>query len=130
MEFLPVASDHEALDYRQPRRQTAAMVVASPHSGSVYPAAFLAQTAVPLAALRRAEDAFVDELFSAAPSLGIPLLAAFDRARPIGIGSDKDGRVLEWDPAFAYAALQIGLVSRCVPGAAPIAAPGPTSATG
>jgi transposase len=40
---------------------------------------------------------------------GIPLLAAFDRARPIGIGSDKDGRVLEWDPAFAYAALQLGL---------------------
>ena len=63
MEFLPVASDHEALDYRQPQRQTAPMVVASPHSGSAYPPAFLAQTAVPLAALRRAEDAFVDELF-------------------------------------------------------------------
>ncbi|HVV52203.1 MAG TPA: hypothetical protein VHO06_21215 [Polyangia bacterium] len=40
---------------------------------------------------------------------GVPLLAAFDRARPIGVGSDKDGRVHEWDPAFAYAALQIGL---------------------
>jgi hypothetical protein len=40
---------------------------------------------------------------------GVPLLAAFDRARPIGIGSDKDGKVQEWDPAFAYAALQIGL---------------------
>lgn len=40
---------------------------------------------------------------------GVPLLAAFDRARPIGIGADRDGRVSEWDPAFAYAALQIGL---------------------
>ena len=29
-----------------------------------------------LAALRRAEDAFVDELFAAAPALGMPLLAA------------------------------------------------------
>ena len=76
MEFLPTASDHEALDYRPPERQTAPVVVASPHSGSVYPARFLAQTAVPLAALRRAEDAFVDELFSAAPALGMPLLAA------------------------------------------------------
>ena len=76
MEFSPVASAHEALDYRLPQRQTAPVVVASPHSGSVYPAAFLAQTAVPLAALRRAEDAFVDELFGAAPKLGIPLLAA------------------------------------------------------
>jgi N-formylglutamate amidohydrolase len=31
---------------------------------------------VPLAALRRAEDAFVDELFGAAPRLGMPLIAA------------------------------------------------------
>ncbi len=76
MEFLPAASAHEALDFRPPQRQTAPLVVASPHSGSVYPAAFLAQAAVPLAALRRAEDAFVDELFAAVPSLGIPLLAA------------------------------------------------------
>jgi transposase len=40
---------------------------------------------------------------------GVPLLAAFDRARPIGTGADRDGRVSEWDPAFAYAALQLGL---------------------
>ena len=76
MEFSPVASAHEALDHRLPRRQTAPLAVASPHSGAVYPAAFLAQTAVPLAALRRAEDAFVDDLFAAAPELGIPFLAA------------------------------------------------------
>ena len=31
---------------------------------------------MPLAALRRAEDAFVDELFAAAPALGMPFLAA------------------------------------------------------
>ncbi|SKA22508.1 N-formylglutamate amidohydrolase [Enhydrobacter aerosaccus] len=52
------------------------MVVASPHSGDSYPADFLKLAAVPLAALRRAEDAFVDELFGDAPGLGIPLLAA------------------------------------------------------
>ena len=52
------------------------VVVASPHSGSRYPGDFLKQTAVPLATLRRAEDAFVDELFAAAPELGMPLLAA------------------------------------------------------
>jgi hypothetical protein len=40
---------------------------------------------------------------------GVPLLAAFDRARPVGIRTDADGQVLEWDPAFAYASLQIGL---------------------
>ena len=76
MEFSSSAFVHEALDFRPPVRQTAPVVVASPHSGSVYPATFLAQAAVSLAALRRAEDAFVDELFAAAPTLGIPFLAA------------------------------------------------------
>jgi N-formylglutamate amidohydrolase len=75
MEFSPVI-DHEALDCRLPARQTAPVVVASPHSGSAYPALFLSQSAVPLTALRRAEDAFVDELFAAAPTLGMPFLAA------------------------------------------------------
>src|SRR5262249_27768805 len=75
MEFSAFCK-HEALDCRLPSRQTVPVVVASPHSGSVYPAPFLSQAAVPLTALRRAEDAFVDELFGAAPSLGMPLLAA------------------------------------------------------
>ena len=59
-----------------PTRQCLPVVVASPHSGDRYPAEFLKAAAVPLAALRRAEDAFVDELFAAAPALGMPLLAA------------------------------------------------------
>jgi N-formylglutamate amidohydrolase len=67
---------HESVDCRLPERQSVPLVVASPHSGSLYPVEFLAQAAVPLAALRRAEDAFVDELFAAAPDLGIPFLAA------------------------------------------------------
>ena len=40
---------------------------------------------------------------------GVPLLAAFDRPRPIGLRADGDGHVIEWDPAFAYTALQLGL---------------------
>jgi hypothetical protein len=40
---------------------------------------------------------------------GVPLLAAFDRARPIGLRADAAGQVIEWDPAFSYAALQLGL---------------------
>jgi N-formylglutamate amidohydrolase len=75
MEFSSITR-HEALDCRLPARQTAPVVVASPHSGSVYPPPFLSQTAVPLTALRRAEDAFVDDLFASAPALGMPFLAA------------------------------------------------------
>ena len=76
MTFPLLPTDHQAFLCRLPVRQAMPMVVASPHSGALYPSEFLAQTAVPLAALRRAEDAFVDELFAGAPGLGMPLVAA------------------------------------------------------
>jgi hypothetical protein len=40
---------------------------------------------------------------------GVPFLAAFDRAKPIASRTDSEGQVLEWDPAFAYAMVQIGV---------------------
>jgi N-formylglutamate deformylase len=50
------------------------VVFDSPHSGSVYPADF--GFAAPVEVMRRAEDAFVDELFASAPAHGAALLAA------------------------------------------------------
>lgn len=68
-------------DLLRPERQTSPLVLASPHSGRDYPEDFLASTRLDAVGIRRSEDAFVDELFAAAPSLGIPLLAArFPRA--------------------------------------------------
>ncbi len=52
------------------------VVLASPHSGDAYPADFLDQTHLPLAVLRRSEDAFVDRLFGLAARNGVPLLRA------------------------------------------------------
>jgi N-formylglutamate deformylase len=52
------------------------LVLASPHSGRDYPPAFLAQTRLQPAQLRRAEDAYVDELLSGAVAAGAPLIAA------------------------------------------------------
>ncbi len=52
------------------------LVLASPHSGRDYPPAFLAQTRLTMAQLRRAEDAFVEELAAGAAGLGVPLVAA------------------------------------------------------
>ena len=70
-----------AFDLARPARQTAPLVFASPHSGRDYSEDFLAATRLDAVALRRSEDAFVDELFAAAPDHGAPLLAArFPRA--------------------------------------------------
>jgi N-formylglutamate amidohydrolase len=72
------------------------LVVASPHSGSDYPADFLAASRLDPLALRRSEDSFVDELFAAAPSRGAPLLSArFPRAY-----LDVNREAWELDPAM------------------------------
>lgn len=40
---------------------------------------------------------------------GVPFLATFDRSKPIAPRTDADGQVLEWDSAFAYAMVQLGI---------------------
>lgn len=72
------------------------LVLASPHSGSDYPADLLAVSRLDPLALRQSEDSFVDELFAAAPRLGAPLLAAsFPRAY-----LDVNREAYELDPAM------------------------------
>ncbi len=85
----------------QPARQTAAVVLTSPHSGRRYDAAFLAQARLDAQSLRRSEDSFVEELFAAGPSLGVSLLAAeFPRA-----WCDANREPWELDPAMFADAL-------------------------
>ncbi|MFN3449026.1 MAG: N-formylglutamate amidohydrolase [Roseococcus sp.] len=75
---------HAALapfDLFRPAEARCPLVFTSPHSGRDYPAEFLDAARLDATALRRSEDAFVEELFAAAPRLGAPLLAArFPRA--------------------------------------------------
>ena len=52
------------------------VVVASPHSGRHYPAAFLQASVLDQAGVRSSEDAYMDAMVDAAPSLGAPLLLA------------------------------------------------------
>ncbi|WP_448188732.1 N-formylglutamate amidohydrolase [Azospirillum sp. sgz301742] len=68
-------------DVQAPQEQTLPLVVASPHSGRLYPPDFLAAARLDGRTLRKSEDAFVDEIFATAPQLGAPLLRAlFPRA--------------------------------------------------
>ena len=65
----------------EPAALTCPLVISSPHSGSVYPRRFLDVAKLDANALRRSEDAFVDELFAPVTALGAPLLRArFPRA--------------------------------------------------
>ncbi|HKX07134.1 MAG TPA: N-formylglutamate amidohydrolase [Stellaceae bacterium] len=75
------ASVDPPFEVAEPGQQQVALVCASPHSGSDYPAAFLAASRLDALTLRRSEDSFVDEIFGSAIALGAPLLKArFPRA--------------------------------------------------
>ena len=52
------------------------LVFNSPHSGRVYPRAFLAASRLDSLTLRRSEDAYVEELFGFVTDMGAPLLYA------------------------------------------------------
>jgi N-formylglutamate amidohydrolase len=72
---------HPEFEIVEPARLNAPVVFNSPHSGARYSAAFLASVRLDALALRRSEDAFVDELFLAAVDHGAPLMRAhFPRA--------------------------------------------------
>lgn len=73
--------EQPAFEVLAPSGITVPLVFNSPHSGAVYPAAFLAASRLDPLTLRKSEDCFVDELFGFALAAGAPLLRAhFPRA--------------------------------------------------
>lgn len=60
----------------EPETLRSCVVFASPHSGAEYPDSFLEQATLDRCAIRSSEDAFVDQLYAAAPESGAPLLSA------------------------------------------------------
>lgn len=94
----PVLEDLVAEPVRvvRPQRQTVPFVFASPHSGRLYPPSFTEKSRLSATALRRSEDAFVEELFEPARALGAPILMArFPRAY-----LDPNRAPTELDPAM------------------------------
>jgi len=85
-----------AFEVRQPERALSPCIFTSPHSGANYPAAFVEASRLDPVALRGSEDAFIDELFAAAPAHGAPLLSAlYPRAFV-----DMNREAWELDPAM------------------------------
>ena len=93
---VPVAELDDACDLQAPRQQTMPVVFASPHSGSNYPADFVARSRLDAVALRKSEDSFVDEIFAGVIAQGAPLIRAlFPRAYV-----DPNREPFELDPAM------------------------------
>lgn len=70
-----------AFDVLSPADQRIPFIFNSPHSGRQYPQSFLDASRLDALAIRRSEDAYVDDLFAHVVPLGAPLLRAhFPRA--------------------------------------------------
>ena len=65
-----------AFEIIEPAQWRGPIVLNSPHSGSVYPRAFLLASRLDMAILRRSEDSFVDELILGVSRRGFPLMRA------------------------------------------------------
>ncbi len=98
----------DGVDVALPATLQSPLVVSSPHSGRTFPPSFLSQVRLGIAALRRSEDAFVDELFGSAPGLGAPLISAkFPR-----VFVDVNREPLELDPRMFDGRLPPGANTR------------------
>lgn len=91
-----IAGSLPAFDILAPSSRILPLVLASPHSGNLYPADFLAASRLDARTLRKSEDCFVDEIFAFAPTLGVPMIRAlFPRAY-----LDANREAYELDPAM------------------------------
>ena len=107
----------------RPDRPTTPLVHASPHSGRVYPAELLEASALDAAAIRRSEDALVDELVAGAPASGGALIKATYARAYIDVNREPyeldQGMFEDELPAFAQsrtarAAAGLGSIARIV----------------
>lgn len=85
-----------AFSVNLPQKLASAVVFASPHSGADYSDSFLEQTILGRKVIRSSEDAFVDQLFQAAPEFGAPLLTAVKPRAYLDLNRSPD----ELDPAL------------------------------
>src|SRR6201994_1968150 len=62
-------------EIEEPAAWRAPIIFNSPHSGSIYPVDFLDASRIDIAALRRSEDSFMDELIAGLSRLGFPTVS-------------------------------------------------------
>ena len=96
----------------RPDRCLSSVVFASPHSSSSYPPDFLGQSLLDEVTIRSSEDAFVDQLFQAAPEFGAPLLTAGVPRAFVDLNRSPD----ELDPALIEGAKRRGQNPRVASG--------------
>ncbi len=87
---------HKSFEIKPPKVQAGSVVFASPHSGRDMPEGFVQNSVLDEHQIRSSEDAFVDQLYSAAPELGAHLFLAKASRAYIDLNRSAD----ELDPSL------------------------------
>ena len=93
---MPETITTKSYQIDRPAKQFLPIVLASPHSGDIYPPELKSKTNLQLSQLRRSEDAFVDQIFAPAVKNGLPLI----RARVGRAFVDLNREPYELDPSM------------------------------
>lgn len=81
----------------QPETCYHGIIFASPHSGRVYPSSFTRRACLPLATLRRNEDALMDELIAPLAPAGFPTIKAHFPRCYVDVNRAPDELLPEWE---------------------------------
>lgn len=105
-------TEQPSIHIHRPTGAAGAAVFSSPHSGRAYPAHLIERSRLSALQLRRSEDAFVDELFAAAPGYGAPLLRSDAPRAYVDLNRGPE----ELDPALIDGVRAAGLNPRLAAG--------------
>lgn len=85
------------ISVNKPEHYAHGIIFASPHSGRIYPPGFTRRSRLPLATLRRNEDALMDEIIAPLPAAGFPTLQAHFPRCYVDVNRAPDELLPEWD---------------------------------
>ncbi len=99
----------------KPEHQAGPLILASPHSGRLYPKAFLENSVLSAHTLRQNEDAYIDEMLGFARYLDIPLLTALFPRCFVDVNRDQKELPSNWlkaanQPSTPRAEMGLGVV--------------------
>ena len=97
-----------------PDNSSHGIIFASPHSGRLYPKGFTRRSRLPLATLRRNEDAYIDQVIAPLSAHGFPTLQALFPRCFVDVNRAPDELLPQWvdnkDGATPRAAAGLGVV--------------------
>lgn len=110
-----LAAYDPAVDVFRPNTSAGPLILASPHSGRIYPDAFLERTNLTLQQLRQNEDCYIDQMLGFARHMDIPLLSALFPRCFVDVNRDatelpKEWRASKTTPSTARAEIGLGVI--------------------